>query len=299
MKRFLGVALAAVMVATTVLALPGVAGADVRFVMRVETALDGSQEVPAVETDMTGRVVMRLDQTSLRYRLSTAGGETEIVASHIHCGAPGENGPVGVSLFSGSLNRNGVVASGSVTEPAPGNACGWETINDVAAAIEAGAAYVNVHSSEASGGVPSGEIRGDLSPKKFRLRDDVRLDGAQENPAIDTDLTGRFVVRLNQDRLRFRLSVRNNSHNVIAAHIHCADPGANGQVGLSLFAGSFTDNGRVAGGVITAPEVPNGCDWTTLADVANAIQTGAAYVNVHTSAESGGVPGGEIRGNLG
>ena len=243
MRKFLGVALAAVMVATTVLALPGVAGADVTFVVRVDTALDGSQEVPAVETGMTGRVVMRLDQTTLVYTLSTAGGETEIVASHIHCGAPGENGPVGVSLFSGSLNRNGVIASGSVTEPAPGNACGWETINDVAAAIEAGAAYVNVHSSEASGGVPSGEIRGDLSPKKFRLRDDVRLNGAQENPAIDTDLTGRFVIRLNQDRLRFRLSARNNSRNFIIRVLFfcCTTPDHTGPAVIILATPNYMD----------------------------------------------------------
>ena len=102
-----------------------------------EADLDGGQEVPAVATDMTG----------------------EVVASHIHCAAPGANGPVGVTLFSGSFtDDDGTVAEGTISAPNDGNGCGWSDLTDVITAIAAGVAHVNVHSIA----VLSGEIRANL-----------------------------------------------------------------------------------------------------------------------------------------
>jgi hypothetical protein len=49
---------------------------------------------------------------------------------------------------------------------------------------------------------------------------------------------------------------------------------------------------------ITAPDAGNECGWTDIDDVVAAMESGNAYVNVHTTAESGGVPSGEARGNL-
>jgi hypothetical protein len=50
------------------------------------------------------------------------------------------------------------LAQETITSPDDGNACGWQSLADVIAAIEAGDAYVNVHTTT----VPSGEIRGQL-----------------------------------------------------------------------------------------------------------------------------------------
>ncbi len=124
------------------------------------------------------------------------------------------------------------------------------------------------------------------------------LTGSQEVPPVATAMTGNVDVEINST-LRFALRVRNNTNDVFAAHIHCAPPGVNGPIGITLFMGSFTaERGLVARGRVTAPDDPNGCGWTSIADVAAAIQSGNAYANVHTTAASGGVPSGEIRGNL-
>ena len=99
--------------------------------------------------------------------------------------------------------------------------------------------------------------------------------------------------------LEFELEVKNNTHDVFAAHIHCGVPGTNGPVGITLFSGSFTaSDGTLAAGIITAPNAGNLCGWGDIADVAAAIHSGNTYVNVHTTAGSGGTPSGEIRGDL-
>jgi hypothetical protein len=63
-----------------------------------------------------------------------------------------------VTLFSSApIDVNGILAQGEV-EPNVGNACGWLDDFDVILAIEAGDAYVNVHTIQNL----SGEIRGQL-----------------------------------------------------------------------------------------------------------------------------------------
>ena len=90
-----------------------------------------------------------------------------------------------------------------------------------------------------------------------------------------------------------------NTNEIFAAHIHCAPPGENGPIGVTLFMGSFTkESGRLAKGNIKTPDAGNQCGWAVMDDIVAAMQSGNAYVNVHTTAESGGVPSGEIRGNL-
>ena len=125
------------------------------------------------------------------------------------------------------------------------------------------------------------------------------LDGSQEVPSVTTDMTGEVEVEIEEGELEFELEVEDNSNDIFAAHIHCAPPGSNGPVGITLFVGSFTgEEGTLAEGTITAPDAGNGCGWDSLADVAADIASGNTYVNVHTTAASGGVPSGEIRGNL-
>ena len=133
----------------------------------------------------------------------------------------------------------------------------------------------------------------------FDVETEADLDGSQEVPAVVTNMTGEVEVEIEDGELEFELEVSNNTNDIFAAHIHCAPPGVNGPVGVTLFTGSFTDeSGTVAEGTITAPDAGNGCGWADIAAVAAAIQSGSTYVNVHTTAASGGVPSGEIRGNL-
>lgn len=123
--------------------------------------LSGSGEVPPVDTNAQGQVIFQLADggQSMGYKLIVANIDN-VFASHIHCGVPGVNGPIGVTLFSGStVTLNGILAEGTITAPDPGNACGWADLGDVVSAIESGGAYVNVHTNP---GVPSGEIRGQV-----------------------------------------------------------------------------------------------------------------------------------------
>ena len=139
-----------------------------------------------------------------------------------------------------------------------------------------------------------------VAKSSLEIEAEADLDGSQEAPAVVTDLSGEVEVEIEDGELEFELEVEDNSHDISAAHIHCAAPGLNGPVGITLFSGSFTDDdGTVAEGTILAPNVGNACGWSDLADVAADIAAGHAYVNVHTTAASGGVPSGEIRGNLG
>ena len=125
------------------------------------------------------------------------------------------------------------------------------------------------------------------------------LTGDQEVPPVDTDMDGEADVELKNGVLEFELDVDDNTHEIFAAHIHCAPPTESGPIGATLFMGSFTEeSGRLAQGTITAPDADNQCGWTNLDDIIAAMENGNAYVNVHTTAESGGVPSGEIRGNL-
>ena len=68
------------------------------------------------------------------------------------------SGMVGVTLFAASMDTEGEVES-SFSGPDPGNACGWQDVDDVLAAIAAGDAYVNVHTRQH----PGGEIRGQIT----------------------------------------------------------------------------------------------------------------------------------------
>jgi CHRD domain len=153
------------------LAVAGLAGAGPN--RNFGTHLTGAEEVPARDTQAQGQAIFHLspDTDALEYKLIVAKIEN-VVAAHIHCGAKGVNGPVGVTLFGGAPGGgrvDGILAQGTVTAPDPGNACGWADLDAVVAAIEAGNTYVNVHTNDGvappntgPGDSPGGEIRGQI-----------------------------------------------------------------------------------------------------------------------------------------
>ena len=160
---------AILLTAMLVLALAPTALARDNFV----ATLSGAEEVPARDTHAVGVAKFKLstDGTALEYKINVANIDN-VVASHIHCGAVGVNGPVGVTLFMGAPaggSVNGTLAEGSITAPDPGNACGWTDLASVLAAIESGNTYVNVHTNDGvpptntgPGDFPGGEIRGQI-----------------------------------------------------------------------------------------------------------------------------------------
>jgi hypothetical protein len=135
--------------------------------------LSGDDEVPPRDTNAQGQVIFHIskDGTELEYKLIVANIDN-VVAAHIHCGAPGVVAPVGVTLLhmppvSGRFD--GILAEGTITAPDAGNACGWTDLNAVIAAMMSGNAYVNVHTNDGvappntgPGDFPGGEIRGQI-----------------------------------------------------------------------------------------------------------------------------------------
>jgi hypothetical protein len=166
MRRTIVAVLAAVL---GVLTLGPAASASENFV----APLSGGEEVPARDTHAVGVAKFKLsdDGAALEFKVNVANIDN-VFAAHIHCGAVGVNGPVGVTLFMGTPAGgafDGTLAEGTITAPDPGNGCGWADLAAVLAAIESGNTYVNVHTNDGvaptntgPGDFPGGEIRGQV-----------------------------------------------------------------------------------------------------------------------------------------
>src|SRR5213596_4374877 len=132
----------------------------------------------------------------------------------------------------------------------------------------------------------------------------IRLTGDQQVPSVNTTAFGFAEVRLFQNgtssAIEFRVVVCNIA-NVIASHIHVGAAGTNGPVVLPFFGSSTPFNStrgcdtlaegtRTSINLVARPDAGINT-WT---DFINALIAGNTYVNVHTTAHTGG----EIRGQL-
>jgi len=136
--------------------------------------LSGYQEVPSISTVASGRFKASIDDQSgsIHYELSYSGLEAEVRQAHIHFGQRSVNG--GISVFLCQTTFNPDPTGLAPTCPQSGTVTGVLTLNNVigpagqgiaatefaelVAAIRAGVAYANVHSTK----FPGGEIRGQL-----------------------------------------------------------------------------------------------------------------------------------------
>ena len=122
--------------------------------------LTGAEEVPPVETAAVGQATVIVTPNDVLHTVSV-GNIADVIASHIHCAPAGVNGPGGITLFFDFAHPvgSGNLARGPLPDPDPANDCGWADLDDVLDAIEAGNAYVNVHTLPDNVG---GEVRGQL-----------------------------------------------------------------------------------------------------------------------------------------
>ena len=137
----------------------------------------------------------------------------------------------------------------------------------------------------------------------------VHLDGDTEVPANASQAAGQAVFQLSRDgtSLEYMLIVA-NLDNPVAAHIHVGPTGVNGPVVANLFSGvpgGGTANGVIAEGTITAANLVGPLAGQPLSALVEALNSGNAYVNVHTNdgvpptgTGPGDLPGGEIRGDF-
>jgi predicted lipoprotein with Yx(FWY)xxD motif len=201
---------------------------------------------------------------SIAWTLQFAKLSGPAVAAHIHTGKPGQVGPVSLPLC----------------QPCTANSRGTKTLDaKLLAAIESGSAYVNVHTKAN----PGGEIRGQVG-RSHALA--AGLVAAGETPApqnVPAAAKGSFTALVIDTSprpiLTWSLEFDGLSGPASAAHIHLGKPGAAGAVVLPLC-------GPCATAVQGRKEIQ-----PTLAE---AIEAGNTYVNVHTQANAAG----EIRGQV-
>jgi hypothetical protein len=124
----------------------------------------GDQEVPPNDSRARGQATFRLENagTELHYRLIVSNIENVSMA-HIHLAPAGVNGPVGVWLYPGAPppqliagRVNGVLAEGVITADNFVGPLAGLSMADLVEIMQAGGAYVNVHTSQ----YPGGEVRG-------------------------------------------------------------------------------------------------------------------------------------------
>jgi hypothetical protein len=131
------------------------------------------------------------------------------------------------------------------------------------------------------------------------------LDGLQENPSISTAAIGLCIVTIAEDEQSLAVQLTYNpleGGTVLAAHIHVAREFVNGGIVINLCGAGGkppcpTPSGEVTATVTAADVVDvaaQGIAAGELAEVIRAMQRGATYVNVHSTA----FPGGEIRAQI-
>ena len=143
----------------------------------LEAKLRGYQEVPAVSTTASGKFKASIDKASntMSYEVSYSGLEGDVRQAHIHFGQRSVNGGISIWLCQTAANPspvastptcpqsgsvNGVVSAADVIGPA-GQGIAATQFAEILAAMRAGVAYVNVHSSKFPGGEIRGQLRGD------------------------------------------------------------------------------------------------------------------------------------------
>jgi hypothetical protein len=232
----------------------------------IDVPMSGEQEVPAVETDASGRAFLTFDAESELLTIhANASGLDDASAAHLHLAYAGTNGPVEIGLTQdGSDPGHWFAEEHSLTS--------LQLL-----ALLAGQTYVNIHTPAN----PGGEIRGQVVPEDIILALG-RLSGDQAVPPVATDAGGTFAVTV--DLVTAVLVAHANTTGVddaTAAHIHDG------------FAGTA---GGVVIGLTQDPEDVTHWSAEATLDTAQlqALQAGGYYVNVHTPEN----PGGEIRGQI-
>ena len=126
----------------------------------------------------------------------------------------------------------------------------------------------------------------------------ARLTPEQEVQIVSSDARGNVALLVSDNAIDYRLNIDPLPvSTVTSAHIHVGAAGSNGPIIFSLYFSGFgvPFNGFLSG-TLTAfnlqPQPANGI--SSFNDAIDAILSGGAYVNVHTTA----YPAGEIRGQL-
>ena len=229
--------------------------------------LEGTEEVPAVETDGLGLAFVHYTSNTnvLEINFLASGLSGNITGIHFHNGVEGENGPV-VENLTPFLVGNTVSAKIEA--------------GDYIEMLRNGEIYLNVHTAMN----PGGEIRGQVELSEKGLIMDTWLSGSQEAPAVDNNAIGLggAIIWPNLSEMSVGILIDNLSGPITGAHFHDGDLGESGPVVLGL-----TD--LIEGNLISTNDVV-AIDQSFL----DMYLAGELYLNVHTES----FPAGEVRGQV-
>ena len=143
----------------------------------IDVRMRSYQEVPAVSSVAQGRFKATIDERAgtISYELSYSGLEGDVRQAHIHFGQRSVNGGISVWLCQTAANPDpnnqsptcpqsgsvsGLIQAANVVGPA-GQGIAPAEFAELVAAIRAGVAYANVHSSKFPGGEMRAQLRDD------------------------------------------------------------------------------------------------------------------------------------------
>jgi hypothetical protein len=270
MKRFHLLA-GALALAFALAAVGGAAARSQANTIRIAAEMTAANETPTPKGDVgaaQGTFTATLTKTSsgasMAWRLEFSNLSGNAIAAHVHVAARGVAGPVRVPLCA----------------PCTSGVSGTANIDAaVLDAIQNDRAYVNVHTPTN----PAGEIRDQVS---IVASVKTSLRAAQERPKPKGNVRrarGTFTATITRSGtsavVAWRLTFSRLTGKAVAAHIHSGVRGKAGPVIVPLCAPCRNGaSGRA----------------TVDASVLGALETGRAYVNVHTRKN----PAGEIRGQI-
>lgn len=138
----------------------------------------------------------------------------------------------------------------------------------------------------------------------------THLKGHDETPPHDTHAQGQAIFQVSRDGLSvsYRL-IASNIDNVVASHIHKGAVGVPGPAVVFLYGNAAPGGGRhdgvLATGTLTDKNLIGPLAGQPISALVALIESGDAYVNVHTNdgvdppnTGPGDFPAGEIRGQL-
>jgi CHRD domain len=129
--------------------------------------------------------------------------------------------------------------------------------------------------------------------------------GANEVPANSSTAEARASFEMEDGVIHYKLRMRRPIDNAFMAHIHLGAAGANGPIVVWLYGTpppsnpanvptDFDKGDVVARGTIDAGDLVGLLAGKPLSDLITALNSGNAYVNLHTTA----YPGGEVRAQV-
>jgi CHRD domain len=233
--------------------------------------LTAANETPTPKGDVSGArgtFTATLTKTAsgaeMSWRLEFSNLSGNATAAHVHVAARGQAGPVRVPLCAPCTS--GVTGTANIDA-------------SVLEAIQNDRAYVNIHTPTN----PAGEVRDQVATVATAR---TTMRASQERPKPKGNVrraSGTFTATVTKSGtsavIAWRLTFKKLTGRAVSAHIHSGARGRSGPVIVPLCAPCKSGaRGRA----------------TVDASVLSALETGRAYVNVHTRKNAAG----EIRGQL-